>query len=37
MLYNSLYIKEIRLKKEIYKEESYVKDLPVVNKAQSKK
>ncbi|RQN10645.1 ATP-binding cassette domain-containing protein [Clostridium butyricum] len=30
MLYNNLYIKEIGLKKEIYKEESYIKNLNVV-------
>lgn len=30
MLYNNLYIKEIGLKKEIYKEESYIKNLHVV-------
>ena len=31
MLYDNLYIKEIRLKKEIYKADSYIKELPVVN------
>jgi predicted ATPase len=35
MLYDNLYIKEIRLKREINKEESYIKDLPVVNKLNS--
>ena len=35
MLYDSVYIKEIRLKKEIYKAESYIKDLPVVNNLSS--
>ena len=30
MLYDNLYIKEIRLKEEIYKAESYIKNLPVV-------
>ena len=30
MLYNNLYIKEIRLKEEIHKTESYIKNLPVV-------
>lgn len=35
MLYDSVYIKEIRLKKEIYKEESYIRDLPVVNNLSS--
>lgn len=35
MLYDSLYIKEIRLKQEINKEESYIKDLPVVNNLNS--
>ena len=30
MLYDNLYIKEICLKREIYKEESYIKNLPVV-------
>jgi len=35
MLYDSVYIKEIRLKKEIYKEESYIKDLPIVNNLSS--
>ncbi|NRT86464.1 AAA family ATPase [Clostridium beijerinckii] len=31
MLYDNMYIKEIRLKKEIYKDDSYIKELPVVN------
>jgi len=31
MLYDNLYVKEIRLKKEIYKADSYIKELPVVN------
>ena len=35
MLYDNLYIKEIRLKKEIHKEESYIKDLPVVKNLNS--
>lgn len=35
MLYDNVYIKEIRLKKEIYKEESYIKNLPVVNNLDS--
>ncbi|WP_459481361.1 AAA family ATPase [Clostridium saccharoperbutylacetonicum] len=35
MLYDNLYIKEIRIKREINKEESYIKDLPVVNKLNS--
>lgn len=34
-MYDSLYIKEIRLKKEIYKEESYIKDLPLVKNLNS--
>lgn len=35
MLYDDVYIKGIRLKKEIYKEESYIKDLPVVSNLNS--
>lgn len=35
MLYDDLYIKEVRLKKEIHKEESYIKDLPVVKNLNS--
>ncbi|WP_077843970.1 AAA family ATPase [Clostridium beijerinckii] len=31
MIYDNMYIKEIRLKKEIYKDDSYIKELPVVN------
>lgn len=31
MLYDNMYIKEIRLKKEIHKDDSYIKELPVVN------
>lgn len=35
MIQDNVYIKEIRLKKEIYKEDSYVKDLPVVSNLDS--
>ncbi|OOM73409.1 AAA family ATPase [Clostridium sp. BL-8] len=35
MIYDSVYIKEIRLKKEIYKEDSYINKLPVVNNLES--
>lgn len=35
MLYDNLYIKEVRIKKEIHKEESYIKDLPVVKNLNS--
>ena len=35
MIQDNVYIKEIRLKKEIYKEESYIKNLPVVNNLDS--
>jgi predicted ATPase len=35
MIKDNVYIKEIRLKKEICKEESYVKNLPVVNNLDS--
>jgi len=31
MIKDNVFIKEIRLKKEIYKEESYIKSLPVVS------
>lgn len=35
MIKDNVYIKEIRLKKEIYKEESYIKNLPVVSNLDS--
>lgn len=35
MVQDNVYIKEIRLKKEIYKEESYIKNLPVVSNLDS--
>lgn len=35
MIQDNMYIKEIRLKKEIYKEESYIKNLPVVSNLDS--
>ncbi|AMK50461.1 ABC transporter ATP-binding protein [Clostridium beijerinckii] len=35
MLYDNMYIKEIRLKKEIHKDDSYIKELPVVNNLTS--
>lgn len=35
MLYDNVYIKEIRLKKEIHKDDSYIKELPVVNNLTS--
>jgi predicted ATPase len=35
MMQDNVYIKEIRLKKEIYKEESYIKNLPVVSNLDS--
>lgn len=35
MLYDNLYIKEVLLKKEIHKEEIYIKDLPVVKNLNS--
>lgn len=35
MIQDNVYIKEIRLKKEIYKEASYIKDLPVVSNLDS--
>lgn len=35
MVQDNVYIKEIRLKKEIYKEESYIKKLPVVSNLDS--
>lgn len=35
IIYNNLYINEIRLKKEMDKEESYIKTLPVVNNLSS--
>lgn len=35
MVKDNMYIKEIRLKKEIYKEESYIKNLPVVSNLDS--
>jgi predicted ATPase len=35
MIQDNVYIKEIRLKKEIYKEESYIKNLPVVSNLDS--
>lgn len=35
MIQDNVYIKEIRLKKEIYKEDSYIKKLPVVSNLDS--
>ncbi|WP_315110807.1 AAA family ATPase [Clostridium intestinale] len=35
MIQDNMYIKEIRLKKEIYEEESYIKNLPVVSNLNS--
>lgn len=35
MIKDNVFIKEIRLKKEIYKEESYIKNLPVVSNLDS--
>jgi Predicted ATPase len=35
VLYDNMYIKEIRLKKEIHKDDSYIKELPVVNNLTS--
>lgn len=35
MVQDNMYIKEVRLKKEIYKEESYIKNLPVVSNLDS--
>ncbi|QLY80686.1 AAA family ATPase [Clostridium intestinale] len=35
MIQDNVYIKEIRLKKEIYKEDSYIKNLPVVSSLDS--